>query len=486
MHRPSQNGIYSALSCLSTIKAIRFNVDKIIMKNILVVDDEIDLAESVSCFLDENGYASTYCDSVDQAILNLASKSYDLIISDIKMPNKDGLVFYNTIKDEIKKKNIPFVFMTGHSEKVNMQSAYQMGVDEFVSKPFDLEDLKSVVNLLLKGNADQAHQNQKFYRITLREFLQTSTNQYDIFLKVNENYLCLVKKGQELMPERLLNYHNKGMTYIYLSAEDFSHYIDMQINISSLINNKPLHKMKKVQLFNHFCKSISESALNQHITEDVYQKAYTSFENYTQISLDNNDLFNLIYSYGNNNADASTRSVLVSFLALVIFQHWGWTNPKHLSRISLSALLCDVGLNEMSHLANKSPSEMSNAEQTLYEKHPLQSYMLLSKIKGIPSEILYVAVQHHENELGLGFPHKLGKLKLHPYARIIHALVQFMDKVDTLHSKKNIQEALDTLLGFEKKMISLQVLKTLYIIFNFPVPKEIEKVLLPTDTTRLT
>lgn len=457
------------------------------MKNILVVDDEIDLAESLASFLETSGYTADYCPSVGQATSKMSQKHYDLVISDITMPEVDGLTFYNSIKDDLKKKNMQFIFMTGYSGKVNLQTAYQMGVDEFVSKPFDLDDMKSVVNILLQGEQDQNYANEKFYKVVLEEFLQASVNQYDIFLKVNNNYLCLAKRGQELLPERLLNYHRKGMEHIYLNAHDFSSYIGMQVDISRVVNaSSPIPKEKKLQLFNHFCKTLSESALTQLIDETLYNQAYDSFENYTQISIDNNDLFSLMNSLKDHNKDASTKSVLVSFLALVVFQHWSWTNPKHLSRISLSALLCDIGLKDMLELAKKDIIDMNSEEKKEYEKHPLQSYLILSKIKGIPSEILYVAAQHHENDVGLGFPHRLAKMKIHPYSRVIHALVEFVDKAERLDSKNSIKECLDTLLGFEQKLISLQILKTLYLVFDLPVPNELRKILLPTDTTRLT
>lgn len=454
------------------------------MKAILIVDDEPDLAEAISCFLEERGYLTTYCENVDSAIQKMTENIYDLVISDIKMPEKDGLYFYNLVKNDLHKKNIPFVFMTGHSEKINMQKAYEMGVDEFVNKPFDLDDMHCVVNLLLKGDSDEQYKNEKFYKINLREFLQSSSNKYDIFLKINDNFLCLVKKGHDLLPERLQNYSKKGIEFIYLTSADFSDYIGMQINISATIKDRPMEKTKKIRLFNHFCKTLSESALNQNLSEDLYKKAYGSFENYTKISFDNNDLYSLIYSLRNFSTDVSARSVLVSFLALVVFQHWKWTSPRQLSRISLAALLCDVGLTQSPDLLEKNYSDMTGDELRRYEKHPLQSYLILSKMKSIPQEILYVAVQHHENDAGLGFPHRISKLKLHPYARVIHALSEFVEKAENLSSKPAIKECLDTLLGFENKLISQQVLKTLYQVFDIPIPLELKKVLLPTDITR--
>lgn len=457
------------------------------MKNVLVLDDEIDLAEVVANSLKENGYLTNYCNSVDDALGFLKTNQCDLIISDIRMPEKDGLEFFNTIKADLKSKNIAFVFMTGHSDRISIQSAYDMGVDEFVSKPFDLEDLNLVVNLILKNNLKSNADDEKFYKINMSEFLLASVNEYDVYLKVNESFLCLAKKGQELLPERLMNYNKKGMKYIYLSSVDFARYVGMQVNLSEVVKTKPIEKVKKIKLFNHFCKSINESALSEHMNEEMYTKVFSSFENYSQIAIENNEVFRLMNSLNQFDHDRSSKSVIVSFLALAVFQAWKWTHPKHLSKVALGALLCDIGLEEVcGGFGNKPYDEMTAEEIKLYEKHPLQSYMQLSKIKNIPEEVLYIVLQHHENDSGLGFPQKTPKVKLHPYSRVVHALYEFIDQVDKINCKQSIKECLDVMLSFQKKLVSQQVIKTLYNLFDLPVPAELANVLLPTDTTRLT
>lgn len=455
------------------------------MKNVLVLDDEVDLAESVATSLQDNGYQTQYCTSVDEALKKMSLSQFDLIISDIKMPQKDGLEFFHIIKSDLKEKSTAFVLMTGHAEGISIQSAYDMGVDEFVSKPFDLEDLNLMVNLILKNNLKAYAGDDKFYKIGLTEFLLASVSDYDVYLKVNDNFLCLAKKGHELLPERLHNYYKKGMQYIYLSSSDFTRYIGMQVNLSEIVKIKPLDKVKKIKLFNHFSKTISESALNEFISDDLYGKVAGSFENYVQIALESTDLFVLINSLSNYDKDRSSKSVLVSFLALTVFQHWKWTHPKHLSKIAIAALLCDIGIESVCPTLNKRYIDMTPEEKTDYEKHPLQSYMQISRIRNIPEEILYVVLQHHENDAGLGFPQKLPKAKLHPYSRVVHTLYEFVDQVDQMSSRESVKNTLDKMLSFQKRLVSIQVLKTLYITFNIPVPEELISILLPTDTPRL-
>jgi len=454
------------------------------MKNVLVLDDEIDLAEAVATSLRDNGYSAQFCGSVDEAMEHFSKNKFDLIISDVKMPKKTGLEFYNSIKKDLKAQSTAFVLMTGYSEGISIQSAYDMGVDEFVSKPFDLEDLNLVVNLILKSDVQDYAEGEKFYKIPLTEFLLASVSDYNVYLKIGENYLCLAKKGQELLPERLQNYYKKGMQHIYLASLDFAKYVGMQVNLSEAVKTKPLEKLKKIKLFNHFCKTISESGLNQYMSDELYAKVFGSFENYSQITFENGDLFQLIQSLGNSHKDRSSKSVMVAFLAMAVFQTWKWNHPKHLSKIVMAALLCDVGLEEGA-ATHKPVTELTPEERRVYEKHPLQGYMQLSKIKNISEEVLYVVLQHHENDSGLGFPQKLAKSKTHPYSRVIHALFEFVEQVPNMQDANSIKTCLDNMLAFQKKLISVQVLKTLYIIFALEIPTELESVLLPTDTARV-
>jgi response regulator RpfG family c-di-GMP phosphodiesterase len=371
--------------------------------------------------------------------------------------------------------------MTGHSEEISMQTAYDMGVDEFINKPFDMQDMNLVVGLILKDFSKTTYgDGEKFYKVPLTEFILASVNDYDVFLKVNKGFLCLARRGQELLPERLENYHKKGMNHIYLTSKDFARYIGMQINISDAVRNKPFSKVKKIKLFNHFCQSLTECAFNEFMSESLYEKVFESFESYTQITFDNTEIFDLMMNSNQKDAAASSKSVVVAFLALAVFQQWKWNHPKYLSNIVMGALLCDVAI-ENTVLSTKKAHEMTSEELKIYEKHPLQSYTALSKIRNIPEEVLYVVLQHHENDIGLGFPQKLTKQKIHPYSRVIHTLHEFVDQADGATNKDKIKDCLEMMYSYQKNLVCVQVLKTLYIIFDIPVPWELSSVLLPTD-----
>ncbi len=453
-------------------------------KRILILDDEIDLAESVQMFLSMHGFDAQVCTSAKEATQLCERDRFDLIISDVMMPDMDGVDFYLALKDKLKANKTAFIFMTGNSQSMSMHNAYDLGVDEFVLKPFDLTDLKIVVDLVLK-QVDPAVASMKFYRVLLEEYIQSSANRFDIFLLIDSNYMCLAKKGQELSDTRLQNYLKKGLKHVFLTAGDYSKYIDMQMTISSHVPNKPIDQLKKVKLYTHLTRTISTSAYSAHLDAAIFKKALSSFENYSQISFENDDIFGVLESMSKESLDLAVRGAQISFLSTAVAIHWKWTNPKILSKVSLGALLCDVGLSMTPELFLKARIEFTEEDIVKYEQHPTVGYQILSTIKDIPEEILLVALQHHENESGLGFPNHLAKDKQHPYTRLIHGIVEFFEFREGFTSKKEIKEHLDTLLGFRSKQMSLQVLKSLYLLFNFTIPDELEDVLLPYESARL-
>lgn len=116
-------------------------------KLVLVVDDQNDFLQAVIDELSFLGF-TTIAAKDGQEGFNIASTTtLDLIISDIRMPNKDGQWFLTELR-KIKKSNPPFVFMTGFAD-LSIQDAYAMGVDGFLGKPLNPEKLELLLTRLV-------------------------------------------------------------------------------------------------------------------------------------------------------------------------------------------------------------------------------------------------------------------------------------------------------------------------------------------------
>lgn len=118
------------------------------MIKILVVEDDIALNKSICIFLTQNGYEVRGCNNGNEAFDILFKENYDLIISDIMMPEIDG---YN-LAENIRQinKEIPILFITAKDDFPSKQKSFTLGVDDYMVKPIDLNELLLRVGSLLR------------------------------------------------------------------------------------------------------------------------------------------------------------------------------------------------------------------------------------------------------------------------------------------------------------------------------------------------
>ena len=118
------------------------------MFKILVVEDDRDLNRSVCSFLNRSGYEATGCLGAEEAYDAMYETVFDLIISDIMMPNIDGFEFVKTVRT--LNEDIPILFMTARDDFASKQRGYRVGVDDYMVKPIDLDELFLRIGALLR------------------------------------------------------------------------------------------------------------------------------------------------------------------------------------------------------------------------------------------------------------------------------------------------------------------------------------------------
>lgn len=118
------------------------------MFKILVVEDDPDLNRTVCTFLNQSGYEATGCLNAGDAYDAMYANIFDLIVSDIMMPDIDGFEFVRTVRS--LNENIPILFMTARDDFAAKQRGYRVGVDDYMVKPIDLDELFLRIGALLR------------------------------------------------------------------------------------------------------------------------------------------------------------------------------------------------------------------------------------------------------------------------------------------------------------------------------------------------
>lgn len=118
------------------------------MIKILVVEDDELLNRAVCSFLNKRGYEAAGCTNAQEAYDAMYENMFDLIISDIMMPKIDGFEFAETVRKI--NKEIPILFMTAKDDISSKQRGYKAGIDDYMVKPIDLEELLLRISALLR------------------------------------------------------------------------------------------------------------------------------------------------------------------------------------------------------------------------------------------------------------------------------------------------------------------------------------------------
>ena len=118
------------------------------MFKILVLEDDRELNRTVCAFLNNSGYEAVGCLNANEAYDALYENTMDLIVSDIMMPGVDGFEFAKHVRDV--NSEIPILFMTARDDIASKQRGFRIGVDDYMVKPIDLDELFLRIGALLR------------------------------------------------------------------------------------------------------------------------------------------------------------------------------------------------------------------------------------------------------------------------------------------------------------------------------------------------
>lgn len=122
---------------------------------ILVVDDERLLVKGIKFNLESEGYQVDGAYTGTQALDLFAERKYDLVVLDLMLPEVDGLTVCRRIRES---SNVPIIMVTAKSESSDKLLGFEYGADDYVTKPFDILELKARVRAILKRTAQRPEQ----------------------------------------------------------------------------------------------------------------------------------------------------------------------------------------------------------------------------------------------------------------------------------------------------------------------------------------
>lgn len=162
------------------------------MIKIIVVEDDHELNKIVSTFLSTNGFNVIRCLNATDAYDAMYNNLVDLIISDIMMPDIDGFEFASTVREV--NETIPILFISARTDLPSKTKGFQLGIDDYMEKPINLEELLLRVRALLRRSNIEMERRLKVGNLTIdldartvtieNEEINLTTREFNIVYKL--------------------------------------------------------------------------------------------------------------------------------------------------------------------------------------------------------------------------------------------------------------------------------------------------------------
>lgn len=158
---------------------------------ILLVEDDENLGSILLDYLQGNNYNTTLKRNGEEGLSAFESEEFDVLIFDVMMPKMDGFTLAKNVRQ--KNSSIPIIFLTAKSQKEDRLEGFKLGADDYLTKPFSLEELQARIQAILRRTKPEK-QAQSIYYIGKKVFdVETNT------LKTSDETIKLTTKESNLL-----------------------------------------------------------------------------------------------------------------------------------------------------------------------------------------------------------------------------------------------------------------------------------------------
>ena len=187
------------------------------MKKMLIVDDDIHIRNLVKVYAELEGFQCSEAGDAEQALFLLSEADYDILILDIMMPGKDG---FQALREIREHSHLPVIMLTARNEEYDTLMGFQLGADDYVSKPFSPRELMARVNAVLKRAGNETGSILKFGEFCIQtdtrlviageKTINLPMKEFDLLVKLARNEHIVLTRDQ--LMESVWGYEYYGTT----------------------------------------------------------------------------------------------------------------------------------------------------------------------------------------------------------------------------------------------------------------------------------
>jgi putative nucleotidyltransferase with HDIG domain len=317
--------------------------------------------------------------------------------------------------------------MTGFSHALETKTAYEAGAVDFLAKPFREAELHSVIKKYLSTDNPvqpvEIDLDKEFCKVSVDDFLSDKETECDIYIRLSKSkYIKISHAGGKISEDRVFTYKEKGIYYVYIKKENFSKIVKFNLQVAKVAkNSSQINVDKKINFMKHTGNLILENVFINGVNQESFRESKDFIETSINLLTEDDQMFTILDLLSSHADFLYAHSLGVSTFSVMIGRELGWTSAPTLFKLALGGLFHDIGKKEIAReILEKPRALLSQKERSAVESHTTRGKEILESLASIPSEVVLIAYQHHEDAIGQGFPRGLSKNEVHPLAKVVH------------------------------------------------------------------
>ena len=262
------------------------------------------------------------------------------------------------------------------------------------------------------------------------DILSMSPLPADFFVRLNESHFILVgRRGARQMEDLHVLGDSSPINNLYVHRDHFKDCVGMNLHIAEIaVSTEELDSLKKVDILCRASESVFQEISKIGFNHESLEHSKSMARSIITLIAAKPDLNAVLDSLNSVSEDLIRHSLAVSAVSIMIAKAMNWNQSSTNQKLALAALLHDIGMKELPPELVQKPRHLMSLQQVkAYESHVMRAAEILNSMPTVSSEVISVALEHHENAIGQGYPRHLRDIRMHPFSRIVALADAFSD-----------------------------------------------------------
>jgi putative nucleotidyltransferase with HDIG domain len=286
--------------------------------------------------------------------------------------------------------------------------------------------------------------DEEMIAVLREEFIEGAVAPADVFIKLSDNnYLLVSREGEKANFSQLHLAEKKELAYLYIRKTEFKKCVGQKITFADIVIAKAeIDERTKTQFLATATDTVFREIEALGLSQEAVEHARSVALHLKRFVESKPHLLNVVATMAEVPGDLLRHSMAVSSVSVMLGKGMGWSITSTIEKLALGGLLHDIGMKELPpELLKKPRHELTQEEQTLYETHAFRGAEILGSLPNIPDDLVSIALEHHENAIGQGYPRRIRDFKISPLARVVAVANSFCELTLPHESNPNTKSA---------------------------------------------